>query len=726
MRAGNKFWWFASISFALIIVILVTLVVFFWRELDPAQRTVLLQILKDKFGYFFAAIFLGLAGIGFLLDGIFHIYILPLVRLKEETALINSANPSHRLKGEGSTDLVALAGEINELADRFEGLQRDIDGQIRRAKAEAEEEKNILAAFMGELPEGVVICNSEGQILLYNRQAKSILAGKEKTAAAEQEKEKENESESFIGLGRSIFSLIDKNLIVHALDEIADKLERGEENIPSTFVFIGGDDRLFRVEAVPVLNALRKLTGFILIIFDITRELEQESRMGMTIDSLTRRTRSSAASIRSAIEAILEYSEMGPDQLDQFRKIIHRESLALGELLDRSTEELARRLDTKWPLVRTRTEDFLETVRKKTEERLGIEIEIAGSDPAIEVRIDTYSLVLAFLFLIQQLRTATGCSRFRCRADSTDRLVNLDIRWEGEAIAGKIVRGWEQQILSVGAEQFPLTLETVLRHHEADLWSRTSLREPGQACLRLLIPVLEHTEPEKIRRITILPDSRPEFYDFDLFNQAGQDPELDECLLRELAYTVFDTETTGLNPSGGDEIISIGAVRIVNGRLLRDEVFDQLVNPRRSMSRESVKIHGIHPEMLEDQPGIEQVLPRFHRFAEGTILVAHNAAFDMKMLQLKEASTGVRFINPVLDTLLLSALVHPAHASHNLEDIAARMGISIVGRHTALGDAIATAEVFLKLVSILAKNGIHSLKQAREASRKTYYARKKY
>ncbi|MGD8369417.1 MAG: exonuclease domain-containing protein, partial [Desulfobacterales bacterium] len=578
--------------------------------------------------------------------------------------------------------------------------------------------------FMGELPEGVVICNSEGQILLYNRQAKSILAGRKEAGA--DERENGDQDESFIGLGRSIFSLVDKNLIVHALDEIADQLERAEENIQSTFVFIGGDDRLFRVEAVPVLNTLRKLTGFILIIFDITRELEQESRMGMMIDSLTRRTRSSAASIRSAIEAILEYSEMEPEQLDRFRQIIHRESLALGELLNQSTEELTGRLKTKWPLVRTRADDFLETVRKKTAERLGIEIEIACNDPAIEVRIDSYSLVLAFLFLIQQLRAATGCIHFRCQAERTDRLVNLDIRWQGDAVAGQAVRTWEKQILSVGAEQFPLTLETVLRHHEADLWSRTSLRAPGQACLRILIPVLEHTEPEKIRRITILPDSRPEFYDFDLFNQPGQNPELDECLLRELAYTVFDTETTGLNPSGGDEIISIGAVRIVNGRLLRDEVFDQLVNPRRPMPRESVKIHGIQPEMLENQPGIELVLPRFHRFAEGTILVAHNAAFDMKMLQLKEAPTGVRFINPVLDTLLLSAAVHPAHNSHNLEDIAARMGISIVGRHTALGDAIATAEVFLKLLSILAKSGVHSLKQAREASQRTYYARKKY
>jgi DNA polymerase-3 subunit epsilon len=304
--------------------------------------------------------------------------------------------------------------------------------------------------------------------------------------------------------------------------------------------------------------------------------------------------------------------------------------------------------------------------------------------------------------------------------------VNLDIRWTGETVGGKMLRSWEKELLTVGSEHFHLTLETVLRHHEADLWSRRVKQKPGFACLRLLIPVLETTEPEKIRNITILPDSRPEFYDFDLFNQPGQDPELDECLLRELAYTVFDTETTGLNPSGGDEIISIGAVRIVNVRLLRDEYFDQLVNPRRTMSRESVNVHGIQPEMLNNQPVIEQVLPRFHRFAEGTILVAHNAAFDMKMLQIKEAATGVKFINPVLDTLLLSAVVHPAHTSHNLEDIADRMGISIVGRHTALGDAIATAEVFLKLISILAKNGIHSLKQAREASQKTFYARKKY
>ena len=108
------------------------------------------------------------------------------------------------------------------------------------------------------------------------------------------------------------------------------------------------------------------------------------------------------------------------------------------------------------------------------------------------------------------------------------------------------------------------------------------------------------------------------------------------------------------------------------------------------------------------------------------MLVGHNAAFDMRFLQLKEAQAGVRFEQPVLDTLLLSAVVHAEQASHSLEEIAARLGVEVVGRHTALGDALVTAEVFLRLVPLLAERGLHALGAARAAAVKTYYARLKY
>jgi DNA polymerase-3 subunit epsilon len=125
-----------------------------------------------------------------------------------------------------------------------------------------------------------------------------------------------------------------------------------------------------------------------------------------------------------------------------------------------------------------------------------------------------------------------------------------------------------------------------------------------------------------IRKVTLLPKGRPEFYDFDLFHQAGQTPEMENRLLGELVYTVFDTETTGLDPRGGDEIISIGAIRVVNGRLLHTETINQLVDPRRPVPAESMKYHGIDDNgMLQGKPSIEKALSFFHRFAQNTVLV---------------------------------------------------------------------------------------------------------
>jgi DNA polymerase-3 subunit epsilon len=108
------------------------------------------------------------------------------------------------------------------------------------------------------------------------------------------------------------------------------------------------------------------------------------------------------------------------------------------------------------------------------------------------------------------------------------------------------------------------------------------------------------------------------------------------------------------------------------------------------------------------------------------VLVAHNAAFDMRFFQLKEDSLGLRFTQPVLDTLLLSAVIHPNQETHRLEIIAERLGINVIGRHTALGDAYVTGEVFLKMIPILADMGIVTLRQALDAAQQTYFARIKY
>ncbi len=720
MNPNNKYWLFVAVSFGIALLLLASLAFFLWQQLSPSEKILLTGILKEDFVYIFGVAFILIAGFGFILDAVFNNYVIPINKLTEEVTIINSVNPSHRIRVEGSKEIVRLAEAVNQGADRIEEAKANVQQKIQLAKADLEEEKNLLAAFMGELPEGVLICNADGRILFYNKRAKEFLEGQAENGPGA------NKSSGFIGLGRSVFGIIDKSVIVHALDEIGEKLKREEPNIAVYFVIVGKEGNLLRVEAVPILNRQRQFTGFIMIFYDITQQLQVDSRVDFLLKNLSRNIRASVASIRAAIEAILDYPNMENEQLNKFNNIIHKESIALGKILDNAAIDYSSHVKTEWPLVKMPAADLVETIRKRAAKSIGIDIGLEMDGNRDWVSVDSYSAIMAILFVLNQLKTEMGGQNFSCTLGRKGRFVNIDILWEGGSIKMETLKKWDEQPLMIEQEGLPLTLKEVIRHHEAEIWSYSCRDAENKSYLRFCLPAVESAEPDAIRTMTIVPDSRPEFYDFDLFNQPGQTPELDDQPLSSLTYTVFDTETTGLDTRGGDEIIAVGAVRIVNGRILHEEVFDQLVDPKRHVPIESTKIHGIHPEMLIGQPVIDQVLPLFRGFAEETILVAHNAAFDMRMLELKEKQTGVKFINPVLDTLLLAAVVHPAQENQNLEAIANRLGISILGRHTALGDALATAEVFLKFIPLLARQGIHTLKEARLASKKTMYARLKY
>ncbi len=567
MKQTHPFWKYVSYTLICFTTVTAVIFFFFWKSLSHDEHNAVISTFNNYFPYLIAIFFLSGCVLFFGLEYIFNEYIKPLKKISSEASIISTSNHSHRLDITGNKDIVQLSSVINGFAEILENMDRNITEQALAASKETEKERNLLAAIMAELPQGVVICNKNGRILLFNNLAKIILTRDNLT----------KKNKYFIGIGRSIFKLIDKNLLLNAVKNMEQHLNDNQRHMASFFVTPIQTGHLISAETIPILDQKQEMTGFILTFQDVTDNIKQYDITNEKITSLK--------------QDLTEYT------------------------------------------------DTIKTVLNESENKTSHEHLITALDKL--------------------------------------------------------------------SEKYDLISDIVL---EA-LNPETSLEEK--------------------QRSAVFTASRPEFYDFDLFKAGDVKTEREHIdllntNLKDLMYTVFDTETTGLDPDGGDEIISIGAIRIVNNKIVYQDLFEELVDPKRDIPLESYNIHGINYEMVAGKKDINAVLPLFKNYTSQSVLVGHNIAFDMKMLKVKEQTTNIKFSNPVLDTLLLSAILHPSQEKHDMESIAKRLGVDILGRHTALGDAIATAEIFLELITILNSNGILTLKDAINASQRTYYARLKY
>jgi len=174
----------------------------------------------------------------------------------------------------------------------------------------------------------------------------------------------------------------------------------------------------------------------------------------------------------------------------------------------------------------------------------------------------------------------------------------------------------------------------------------------------------------------------------------------------DIEFVIFDTETTGLDPSSGDRIVEIAALRFKGQEKLLE--FQSLVNPGRPVSEAAFAVNKISPEMLKSAPSPENVIPKFLDFIQGSCVCSYNAGFDLEFLnnELKILNKPALKDVLIIDALKMAKRVMPGLERYALWFVSDTLGIKIRQQHRAFSDVELTLAVFEKLKGMLKAKGI--------------------
>lgn len=544
---------------------------------------------------------------------------------------------------------------------------------VARETSRLATEKERLEALLADVGVGVLLCSGDHQLAFYNGPAVELLG-----------------AETVPGLDRRVFDYLREAPIVHAYARLieTDDPDATSELLCAT---VGGS-RVF-AGRMRILEQGHERPGYVLTLRDVTGDLATLAAREGLLAEIFDRVRRPAANLQAAVDVMAEDGTTAPPELTAV-------VLDEAQRLARAVTELGARYDEVrsdgWPLSFVRASDLVDSIRAATE-RAGLALPVTA-DPVL-VRCNGFEISALAGHLARSLAKSGRGEGLALSLREEGAGAVLDLDWSGAPLTVGELEGWLAQPLDVGVAD--VTGRSVLAVHAAECWPET--RGPGAAALRL--PLREarrvHRRPRPLTRAVV--------YDFDLLAKARSAGVADTAL-EDLTYVVFDTETTGLMPQQGDEIVQIAALRIVNARRVEGEVFETLVNPQRPIPPASTEVHGITDAMVAEAPTIAEVGRSFHAFAAGSVLIAHNAPFDMQFLRRHEGAMGAVFDHPILDTVLLSAVVFGQGEAHSLDALAHRLGITIPeeARHTAIGDAVATADAFLRLLPMLKAKGLRS------------------
>ncbi len=654
--------------------------------------------------------------LGTMAHGIGRWLVRTLQEIRTGTELMATVHPTHRLAISTGDELEALSQEVNRLADHLHAARTGLEAEVARTTQELHTERSKLSAVIGGVDEGVVVATLDGLVTLANPAAHALLGAPRGGI-----------------LGRSLFDFVDREKVVHFLERLQPGQPAGER-----FTLHPAGGAVLLAGMTPFPDAEGRTTGFILTLRDVSRPSDHEERRQQMLSEVLFGLRGSLASIRSLSESLLADPALAGDRAPLV-EAIHAEAVRLSGVVTGGTGgSLMERAGAPWRFEEVTVGDLLALGARRLARQggdvSGVRVEVPSPDLRLRVEASSLSAVLAHLMHAVLERRRPGGDAW-VRAVQRGRVLQLEAGADGTRAAAELEAALDAPVTvgMVGS----LPVREIVKRHSGEVWAWAGDADGG---FRLSLPLVgarnpgadPHAGPAGAALVGagLLSGAGPGdagtdghgLYDFSFFDEMERalTPADRERPLETLTVVVLDTETTGLGPDDGDRIVSLAGVRLRNGAVKRSELFDALVNPGRPIPQASTRFHGITDAMVARAPGIDVVLPAFLRFAGGAALAGHEVWFDLRFLSRETAQLALAPLtesHAILDTRLLSQLVHGGEGEHDLDSVARRLGVPVQGRHSALGDALVTAEVLARLLPLLGKRGIVTLGQALGATR---------